>query len=72
MYSINSEVSLFKPQLYNIILSSYLCIGTSNSIVVCISPLTSLMIDQLAKFQSLSVKLEFVGEAQDDKVVEKK
>ena len=51
---------------------AYLCIGTSNSIVVCISPLTSLMIDQLAKFQSLSVKLELVGEAQDDKEVEKK
>ena len=40
--------------------------------MVCISPLTSLMIDQRAKFQSLSVKAELVGEAQDDKEVEKK
>ena len=40
--------------------------------MVCISPLTSLMIDQRAKFQSLSVKAELVGEARDDKEVEKK
>ncbi len=46
--------------------------GTSNSIVVCISPLTSLMIDQRAKFQSLGVKSELVGEAQEDKEVERK
>ena len=41
--------------------------------MVCISPLTSLMIKQQAKFQSLSVKAELVGEVQvrDDKEVEK-
>ncbi len=37
------------------------------SIVVCISPLTSLMIDQKAKFTPKGVKAEFVGEAQNDR-----
>ena len=37
--------------------------GTTGSIVVCISPLTSLMMDQQAKFSPLGLRTEFVGEA---------
>ena len=38
--------------------------GTSGSIVVCISPLTSLMMDQHAKFTPRGLQTEFVGEEQ--------
>ena len=38
--------------------------GTSGSIVVCISPLTSLMMDQHAKFTPRGLQTEFVGEGQ--------
>ena len=41
-------------------------IGTSGSIVVCISPLTSLMIDQHAKYTPSGLITEFVAEAQCD------
>ena len=41
-------------------------IGTSGSIVVCISPLTSLMIDQRAKYTPRGLQAEYVGEAQTD------
>ena len=40
--------------------------GTSGSIVVCISPLTSLMMDQRAKYHARGLNAEFVGEAQTD------
>ncbi len=40
--------------------------GTDGSIVVCISPLTSLMMDQQAKFTPCGVVAEFVGEMQED------
>ncbi len=43
--------------------------GSLGSIVVCISPLTSLMMDQQAKFTALGLKAEFVGEAQSDNAV---
>ena len=36
------------------------------SIVVCVSPLTSLMIDQRSKFEPLGMSVEFVDEAQTD------
>ena len=42
-------------------------IGKSGSIVVCISPLTSLMMDQCKKFNSKGLQAEFIGEAQTDK-----
>ena len=47
-------------------------IGKSGSIVVCISPLTSLMMDQCKKFNSKGlqaefIQAEFIGEAQTDK-----
>ena len=39
-------------------------VGKSGSIVICITPLTSLMMDQCAKLTSLSLTAGFVGEAQ--------
>ena len=41
-------------------------LGNKGSIVVCISPLTSIMMDQRAKFAPLGLSTEFVGEAQED------
>ncbi len=40
--------------------------GSTGSIVVCISPLTAIMIDQRAKFTLYGLTTEFLGEAQDD------
>ena len=40
--------------------------GTSGSIVVCASPLTSLMMDQHSKFVPRGLQAEFVGEIQTD------
>ena len=36
------------------------------SIVICVSPLTSLMVDQKAKFVPRGMSAQFVGEAQCD------
>ena len=38
----------------------------SGSLVVCISPLISIMMDQRAKFTALGLKAEYVGTAQED------
>jgi len=43
--------------------------GVSGSIVVCISPLTTIMIDQKAKFEQMGISAELVGEAQDNQGV---
>ena len=40
--------------------------GNCGSIVVCISPLTSLMLDQRAQYSPKGLNVEFVGEAQTD------
>ena len=40
--------------------------GTSGSIVVCVSPLQSLMMDQHTKFALRGLQVEIVGEAQTD------
>ena len=40
--------------------------GCTGSIVVCISPLTSIMMDQTAKYSPKGLSTEFVGEAQTD------
>jgi len=37
--------------------------------VVCISPLTSIMLDQQQKFSVKGITAEFVGEAQTDRAV---
>ena len=39
-------------------------VGVSGSIVVCITPLVSLMMDQKNKFAPKGIETEFVGEAQ--------
>ena len=38
----------------------------AGSIVICVSPLTSLMLDQQQKFSRYGLATEFVGEAQED------
>lgn len=43
--------------------------GSTGSIAVCISPLTTLMVDQCRKFSSKGLSSEFVGEAQTDRSV---
>ena len=40
--------------------------GKEGSIVICVSPLTSLMVDQRAKFVPRGMSAQFVGEAQCD------
>ena len=40
--------------------------GVSDSIVVVVTPLVSLMFDQKEKFSRKGITVEFVGEAQDD------
>ena len=44
----------------------------SSSIVVCISPLTSIMVNQHAKCSPRGLKTDFVGEAQSDEGAEKR
>ena len=44
-----------------------LYIGSTQSIVVCISPLTSLIMDQKNKFVPKGVIAEYVGKAQSDR-----
>ena len=43
--------------------------GSSGSIVVCICPLTALMMDQCKRFSEKGVVAKFVGEAMSDKNV---
>ena len=43
--------------------------GSTGSIVICISPLTTVMIDQQAKFTAMGLNAEFVGEAQENREV---
>ena len=42
--------------------------GIQGSIVVVVTPLISLMIDQKGKFLQRGLKVEFVGEAQTDEI----
>ena len=39
--------------------------GCNDSIVVCISPLISIMINQRERFQSVGINSEYVGETQE-------
>ena len=41
-------------------------LGRSGSIVLCISPLTSLMMEQRSKFSKLGLCCEYVGQPQQD------
>ena len=45
------------------------CASCTESICVCISPLTALMMDQQSKFASLGLLFEYFGESQNDKPV---
>ena len=47
-------------------------IGTSGSIVVCISPLISLMMDQRAKYSPKGLQIEYVGAEQTDPLSEER
>ena len=38
--------------------------GTEGSIVICVSPLTSILLEQQEKYSSKGIATEFVGEAQ--------
>lgn len=50
----------------------FIHVGITGSIVVCISPLTSLMVDQQKKFSALGLKTEYVGIAQHSKEVKER
>ena len=45
--------------------------GSNGSIVVYTSPLVSIMVDQQEKFVGKGIVAEFVGDAQEDRVVVK-
>ena len=49
-----------------------LALGTSDSILVCISPLTSIMLDQTEKFSAKGLSVGYVGEGQLDPSVAEK
>ena len=50
---------------YNYVVS-FIEIGCHGSIVVCVSPLISIMMDRRQKFVLKGISAEFMGEAQDD------
>ena len=47
-------------------------LGMDTLIVVCISPLTAIMLEQQQKFLQKGIKAEFVGKAQVDNAVVKR
>jgi len=57
-----------KGKPINILCSEVLniCSGIDDAIVVCVSPLTSIMMDQREKCQSKGLTAEFLGGAQTD------
>ena len=52
-------------QFTNIRLPSYHA-GKKGSLILCISPLTAIMMDQRAKFVGMGISAEYVGEGQKD------
>ena len=42
------------------------CTSVRSCIVVCVSPLVSLMMDQVSKYSSNSLTTQFLGEAEED------
>ena len=48
----------------NNIVRDVVILGTSGSIVLCISPLTAIMMDQVSKYNSRGLETEFIGAAQ--------
>ena len=63
------NIDLLHSLYYNI---DHFIEGTSGSIVLCISPLTSLMMDQREKYAPKGISSEFVGGDQTDPIVIKK
>ena len=43
---------------------NFILSGVSGSIVLCISPLTSMMMDQVAKYKACGLKAEYIGYTQ--------
>ena len=76
MYLTHSEVikSLQNSYLLKLPFTCFIilfCLGKcDSSIVVCITPLTSIMLDQHSKFSLKGLKTDFVGEAQSDPMAE--
>ena len=67
-FSIKRKVSASTTVLQKFYTNYYVGLAEkSGSIVVCISPLTSLMMDQCTKFVSRGISAEFIGEAQTSK-----
>lgn len=50
----------------------YILLGKIGSLLVCISPLSAIMMDQKEKFTSLSLRVEFVGRVQTDKTASRR
>lgn len=46
-------------------------VGKSGCIVLCVSPLTALMMDQKSKFVPMGIQTEFVAEQSDEEAVKK-
>ena len=46
-------------------------VGKSGSIVLCISPLTALMMDQKSKFVPMGIHTDFVAEQSDEEAVKR-
>uniref|UniRef100_A0A1X7V9J4 DNA 3'-5' helicase n=1 Tax=Amphimedon queenslandica TaxID=400682 RepID=A0A1X7V9J4_AMPQE len=57
-----SAIYALLPMVFDEI--NHIISGKEGSIVVCISPLTSLMMDQGSKFSLKGISMEFVGEDQ--------
>lgn len=70
VYLIESKVS--SVALIHVCIHIIMNTGSMGSIVVCISPLTALMMDQRSKFAQYGLSTEFVGEAQTDKTVRRR
>lgn len=64
LFTVSSRIYLYIRKTTIIIITLFFWIGTSGSIVVCISPLTSLMLDQRAKYSPRGLLVEFVSDEQ--------
>ena len=57
--------------LQDAILRYIIHIGKTGSIVLCVSPLTALMMDQKSKFVPMGIQAEFVAEQSDEEAVKR-
>lgn len=49
-----------------LIIYDYTAVGTVDSILICVTPLISIMMEQKSKFTSMGIRAEYVGESQVD------